>query len=133
MDYCTVDDIITLARPLTADETTRASALIPVVSDSLRQEAKNRGKDLDAMLLNGQVGGNVVKMVAVDVVLRTLNTATKAEPLSQFSESALGYTQSGTYLIPGGGLFIKNSELKRLGLLTQRYGVIDFYSEDCCK
>lgn len=133
--YATVNDIISLARPLTPEETTRAEALLPVVSDSLRQEAVNRGRDLDAMIASGRVNMNTVTMVTVDIVLRTLNTATRQEPMSQFSESALGYTQSGTYLIPGGGLFIKNSELKRLGLLNQRFGFIDLYDHGkgpCC-
>ena len=43
------------------------------------------------------------------------------------SESALGYTVSGTYLVPGGGLFIKKSELARLGLRRQRIGVREIY------
>lgn len=43
----------------------------------------------------------------------------------QTSESALGYSQSATFLVPGGGLFIKNAELARLGLRRQRYGTLD--------
>ncbi len=43
------------------------------------------------------------------------------------AESAMGYSFSGSYLVPGGGLFIKESELKRLGFKKQRYGVIDLY------
>ena len=54
-------------------------------------------------------------------------TSTEGEPMTQMSESALGYSVSGTYLVPGGGLFIKRSELKRLGLTRQKYGVIEFY------
>ena len=54
-------------------------------------------------------------------------TSTDGEPLSQMSESALGYTVSGTYLVPGGGLFIKKSELARLGLRRQRIGVREIY------
>ncbi|WP_369292480.1 Gp19/Gp15/Gp42 family protein, partial [Mycobacterium tuberculosis] len=49
---------------------------------------------------------------------------------TQTTESALGYSVSGSYLVPGGGLFIKNSELSRLGLKKQRFGVIDFYGND---
>jgi hypothetical protein len=45
--------------------------------------------------------------------------------MTQVAESALGYSYSGTYLVPGGGLFIKRSELARLGIRRQRYGVID--------
>jgi hypothetical protein len=69
----------------------------------------------------------VLKSVTVDIVTRTLLTSTDDEPMAQTSESALGYSWSGTYLVPGGGLFIKNTELSRLGLRRQRYGVIDFY------
>ena len=57
-------------------------------------------------------------------------TSTDSEPMIQSAESALGYSYSGTFLVPGGGLFIKDSELKRLGLKKQRYGVIDFYDTD---
>ena len=51
------------------------------------------------------------------------------DPLSQESQSANGYTWSGTYAIPGGGIAgaIMNNDLKRLGLCRQKYGVIDFY------
>ncbi|MBT0881660.1 phage Gp19/Gp15/Gp42 family protein, partial [Campylobacter sp. 2018MI27] len=47
---------------------------------------------------------------------------------TQMTESALGYSYSGSFLVPGGGLFIKDTELKRLGLKRQRYGVIDPYA-----
>ena len=58
-------------------------------------------------------------------------TSTDSEPMTQFSESALGYSASGTFLVPGGGLFIKSSELARLGLKRQKYGVIDLWQSDC--
>ena len=129
-NYATIDDIITLWRPLTPDETERAGALLPVVSDSLRQEAINRGKDLDVMIADGKVLENTVKSVTVDVVARTLLTSTEDEPMTQFAQSAMGYSVSGSYLVPGGGLFIKNSELKRLGLrATQRIGGISLYDQ----
>jgi len=73
---------------------------------------------------------NVVKSVTVDVVARALMTSTNSEPMSQMSQSALGYSVSGTYLVPGGGLFIKKSELSRLGLRRQRCGVIDLCSKE---
>ena len=126
-DYATVQDVQTLWRDLTAAEQTRAEALIPVICSSLRQEAAKVGKDLHAMIAEDEDLAEVAKSVVVDVVARTLMTSTNQEPLSQFSESALGYSASGTYLVPGGGLFIKRSELARLGLKRQRIGVIDFY------
>ena len=130
MNYATIDDAITLWRPMTPDEIERATALLPVISDSLRYEAKKVGKDLDAMIEKDAELASVAKSDTVDVVARTLNTSTTAEPISQMSQSALGYSVSGTYLVPGGGLFIKKSELARLGLRRQRYGVIDLWKSE---
>lgn len=129
-DFATVSDINTLWRQMTADETTRATALLPVVSDRLRYEAIMVGRDLDAMTAASAVLTNVAKMVTVDIVARTLMTSTDQEPMTQMAESALGYSQSGTFLVPGGGLFVKDSELKALGLKRQRYGVIEFSGSD---
>lgn len=126
-DFATVEDIIALKRPLTATEQERAATLIPIVCDSLRYEADKVGKNLDEMVEASPVLASVAKSVTVDVVMRELMTSTEGEPMTQMSESALGYSVSGTYLVPGGGLFIKRSELKRLGLARQRYGVIEFY------
>ena len=128
--FATVTDVETLWRALSDDERARCEALLSVVSDSLRQEARNLGKDLDAMLASGEVLEAVLVSVVVDVVARTLMTATDKEPMTQFSESALGYSASGTYLVPGGGLFIKKSELSRLGLRRQKFGVIDLWQEE---
>ena len=128
-NFATIEDIEKLWRTLKPDEKTRAEELLKVVSDSLRVEAANVQKNLDEMILKQPYLGTVAKSVTVDVVARTLMTSTDQEPMSQMSESALGYSVSGTYLIPGGGLFIKKSELSRLGLRRQRSGVIDFYAE----
>lgn len=128
--FATIDDLTNLWRPLSADEQIRATGLLSVVSNRLRQEADNVGKDIDEMVDESTVYKDVVKSVTVDIVARTLMTSTDQEPMIQSSESALGYSQQGTFLVPGGGLFIKRDELKALGLRKQRYGVMDFYGEN---
>ena len=129
--FATIDDLQELWRPFkNLDEANRAESLLEVVSDSLREEAKKVGKDLDKMVEESPSFATVVKSVTVDVVARTLMTSTDQEPMTQVSQSALGYSVQGTFLVPGGGLFIKRSELARLGLRRQRYGVIDFYGND---
>lgn len=125
--FATIEDLETLWRSLKFDERRRAKALLEIVSDSLREEAKKVSKDLDKMVLDSPSYQSVVKSVTVDVVARTLMTSTDQEPMTQMAESAMGYSFSGSYLVPGGGLFIKDSELKRLGFKKQRYGVIDLY------
>nr|DAM77100.1 MAG TPA: hypothetical protein [Caudoviricetes sp.] len=129
-NFATVDDLKKLWRTLKFDEEKRAEELLEVVSHSLRVEARKIGKDLDILVSEDSSYASVVKSVTVDVVARTLMTSTEQEPMTQFAESALGYSVSGSFLVPGGGLFIKDSELKRLGLKKQRYGVIDIYGTD---
>ena len=128
--FAKISDVETLWRYLKQDETDRASFLLDVVSDSLRVEAEKVGKDLDAMVLNSTAYNNVVKSVTVDIVARTLMTSTDQEPMTQFNQTAMGYSASGSFLVPGGGLFIKKSELARLGLRRQRYGVMNLYGDD---
>lgn len=124
-NYATIDDITVLFRKLSLDEQEKAEALLPVVCDSLRYEATKVGKDLDQMITDDKALANVAKSVVVDIIGRALMTSTDSEPMTQFTQSALGYSASGTYLVPGGGLFIKKSELAKLGLKRQRYGAWD--------
>ena len=127
MDFATIQDVESLFRPLTPAEKTRAEALLPVVSDILRVEAYKVGKDLDDMVAQCPALAAVATSVTVDVVARTLMTSTETEPMTQLTESAGGYSASGTFLVPGGGIFVKTSELARLGLRRQKVGVIDFH------
>lgn len=128
-DFCTVSDVSSLFRPLNLDEQTKVTALIPLVCDQLRVYADRVGKDLDAMIAESTEYANVAKMVTVDIVSRVIRQDTSGEPLSQFSQSALGYTISGSPVMAGGGIgsAILKNDLKRLGLKNQRYGVIDWY------
>ena len=128
-NFATLEDVRNLWRELTTEESERAESLLEVISNSLRIEADSVGKEVDLMIAASPVYASVVKSVTVDVVARTLMTSTNQEPITQASESALGYSWSGSYLVPGGGLFIKKTELARLGLRRQRYGVIDFYDQ----
>lgn len=126
-DFATVQDVIDIWRPLTDAEQEKAEQLIPIVCSSLRYEAQKVGKDLDTMIKESPALATVAKSVTVDVTARALMTPTNEAPVSQYSQSANGYSVSGTYLVPGGGLFIKRTELSRLGLRRQRIGVIEPY------
>lgn len=116
--FASVNDIITLWRPLTADEAARAEALLPVVSDLIRQAAADVGKDFDAMVEASPTLANTAKLVTVDVVARILRQNTTGELLTQESQTALGYNWQGTYAIPGGGMAnaLMRNDLKRLGI-----------------
>ena len=125
--FATVDDLTRLWRPMTSEEQTKAEALLEVISASLRVEADKVGKDLDAMVAEDDNLAAVAMSVTVDVAARTLMTSTNQEPMTQLSQTAGPYSTSGTFLVPGGGLFIKRSELARLGLRRQKCGVMEIY------
>ena len=125
MTYATVDDMTTLWRPMTEAEQARAGPLLEVISASLDVEARKVGKDLPALVASDSALALVAKSVAVDVTARALMTSTDQEPMTQLTQAAGGY--SASFLVPGGGLFIKKSELARLGLRRQRMGVIELY------
>jgi len=126
--YATVDELSSYWRTMTADEQTRAKVLLDSVSSELRIIANSVGKDLDALIADSEDYGTLVKSVVMDTVARILNQSTTGEAMSQISESAMGYTQSGTYLVPGGGTTILNRDLKRLKLKKQQVSSVEIWN-----
>ena len=116
---------------LSQEQEDRVRELLTDISDALRYEAIKVGKDLDEMIEATPTLAGVAKMVTVDIIERILRQDKSGEPMSQFSESALGYSLSGTYAIPGGGAAnaIMNNDLKRLGLKRQKYGVVELWEK----
>ena len=129
--FATVEDVELLWRPLTEAEETRAAALLPLISDALREAGYSVHKDLDEMALDDTYS-SLLKLVTVDVLSRVLRQSTTGEAMSQESQSGLGYSWSGTYAIPGGGIAgaIMNNDLKRLGLLQQTVGSLMLWGGD---
>lgn len=107
----------------------RADALIPHVSNLIRAEGKKYGVDVDAKIASDPAYESVVKLITCDVIGRAMRQSTTGDPLSQESQSGLGYTWSGTYAIPGGGvaMSLMNNERKLLGFRRQRYGVMELW------
>ena len=132
--FATVTDITTLYRALTASETTRAEALLPLVSDELRVIAQGVGKDLDDMISASEPYASTVKVVTVDVVYRILRQSLEGEAMTQESQSGLGYSWSGTVSVPGGGIAnsIMYNDLKKLGLLRQQIGNVMLWEGPKC-
>ena len=126
--FVTVDDVIAITgKDYTKAELERIVTIIPLLSDALRMEATRVGKDLDEMVETSRAYASVVKLVITDIVIRGMRQTMDGEPMSQESQGALGYTWSGTYAVPGGGIAaaIMRNDLKRLGLRRQRMSMVD--------
>jgi len=127
--FATLADVIAVSGvTYTQEEQGRINTLLPLVCDALRYEAEKVGKGLD-MMAEDAVYANTLKLVTCDIVIRAMRQTTSGEPMAQESQAALGYSWSGTYAIPGGGIAqaIMKNDLKRLGLRRQRMGVIDLW------
>lgn len=128
--YATLNDVITLSgATYTQEQQERVEMLLPLVSDMIRNEGQKYGKDVDAEVADNTDYAGVVKLVTVDVIVRSMRQSTEGEPQSQFSQSALGYSISGTYAIPGGGIAqaLMENDKKRLGFKRQRFGSISLW------
>lgn len=132
--FATLEDVITLSGvDYTQAQQDRIEALLPLVSDALRVKAKEYYKDLDAMIAEDDSGAyaNTVMVVTCDIVIRAMRQNNEGDPMAQESQSALGYSWSGTYAVPGGGIAqaIMRNDLKALGITRQRIGVIDLWKK----
>jgi hypothetical protein len=126
--YATVNDVLTLGRTLTAEEQQKVPQLLEIASALLRKEAKTRRYDLDQMIADDPDIGQIAKILTVNAVVRSLNAAGDSSPAAvQGSQSALGYSVSYTYLNAGQDVYFLKNELKELGIMRQRYGVLEVY------
>jgi len=122
-DYEKVYNII-----LNNEQQKRLLVLIELASSLLREEANKRKINLSAVINSSDDKANVAKMVVLACVHRVMSKDDEQDmPLEQFSQSALGYTFSGTYVNPGDDLYYLKNELKRMGIIKQRYGAMEIY------
>ena len=124
-NFATVEDVINLYGSLNADQIAKVEQLLTYTSSYFRSLAKEYGRDLNQEVIDDEDMKNNAKLATCNVVIRELDKGNSS--LSQESQSALGYTWSGTYVNTGGGLSILNKDLKLLGLNRQRIGMVDIY------
>lgn len=126
--YATTEDVVALGRPLTTAEAEKVPSLLEITSALLRTECSKRGYDLDQMIADDPDKGLIAKMLVVNAVVRYLNTASDSSPAAtQGSQSALGYSVSYTYLNAGQDIYFLKNELKELGIMRQRCGILEVY------
>ena len=139
--FATVTDVETLyGVTLTTDEETRMTALLDSISEALRWYAQLAHKNLDQMIAMDPTGSlvTVARDVTVSAAFRVFRQQTSGEPMAQESQAGLGYSWSGTYAIPGGGIgnAIMDRDLRLLGIRRQKYGAVEIYGPgdpDACR
>lgn len=125
MNYLTLEELDVFWRAMTDEEKEKAEKLIEACSAEIRLRAKKRGKDFDEMFTADDDLKLVAKSIISKVVGETMNKDVNQAPFSQFTESAGGYSLTGTYYSASIGTFFTKTDWKRLGLGSQLYGGLD--------
>lgn len=125
MEYLTLQELATFWRSMTEAEEDKASKLIEACSAEIRLKAKKRGKDFDELYNNDDDLKLVTKSIISKVVAETMNKDVNQAPYSQFTETAGGYSLTGTYYSASMGTFFTKNDWKRLGLGAQMYGGLE--------
>lgn len=122
----TVNDLIERWRTLSQDEIDKATTYIGDCESALHVIATDQGVNLDEKLEDGYYA-TLYTAIVCDVVRREMTSSSDGPAMTQYSQSVNGYNMQGTFLSAGGGLFIKNSELKLLGLKKQKARAVELY------
>ena len=119
--YATVEDVI--ANGHTVTDSAVMLTVLTEASAMLRTEVAKYGANLDTLIASNEDIGTNAKMVVITASERYIGTDASTSGMSQFSESALGYTVSGT--IAGGYQSVVWSDHKRSGLVLSGNGAGD--------
>lgn len=128
MDYATIQDLELLWKTLTESEKTKAQAFISEASAKIRYKGKQKGKNFDELVTEDEDLALIVKGVVCNAVRNAMNTPIDQEAMTQMSMSAGGYSWSGTYSNPGGGIRISKKDWASIGLGGQTFGGMDIYA-----
>lgn len=117
-DFATIQDLENYWRALDSDENSRASSLISLASNYLRQIARNNGIDLDVRLADqtDTIFAGSLRLVVLSAVKRAMLTPSDAPPVDTWSQSASPYSETMKFTNPSNDLFFKKSELQMLNL-----------------
>jgi hypothetical protein len=134
--YATIADIRAVGYPLSAGQETAATTLLAQASAKLRTQARNIGKDVDALIADTVIGEDfalAVKSVIVQAVCRGLDSGmnTGGGAISQGSQTLGAYSVQQTFFNPGQSLYFQRNELKDLGLYrSQTFGALELYATE---
>lgn len=117
--FATVTDLADGWRTLTTDELARATSLLVRASAMIASELDRAG--IAWPPTTEPLATNLVT-VTCDVVRRAMSVPTDFQPVSQYTQSAVGYSETMSYSNPNGDLFLTAQEKSSLGIGRQRMG-----------
>lgn len=115
--FANAEDLERRWRALSDIEKTRAETLLLDASVILATMCAKSGITIDP---EDELQAHTVKAITCEMVKRAMLSPVDQAPLSNFSQTAGSFSESGTYVNPTGDLYLTKSEQKRLGIGAQR-------------
>lgn len=129
--YATTDDVIKFRGPQETSTLTRLTEILPSCSASLRRYATMAGIDLNALVEDDEDVKELTKKAVVDASFYYLSSLSQNETLlSQFTQSAGGYSLTGTLANVGGGFYFPKSVLRTLGIVRPKVSSFEVFKYD---
>lgn len=126
--YATTDDVIAYKGAMSADTLERMPKILEACSAELRLIAKRHNKNLDEMVADDEDIALAVTKGVVDASVNYFYQSENKEPImSQFAQSAGGYSISGTLANAGGAFYFPKKFLRDIGLSIQKVGTIEVF------
>lgn len=115
--FVTITEFETAWQDLPESDEDRASALLLMASNYLRQIANNNRVDLDMRFQADDVYASMVKMVVISATQRAMAKPVDVAPdASSWSQSATPYSESMSFAQnDSGNIYFKTKELQLLG------------------
>lgn len=128
VSYATTEDVIAFRGPQEARDLEALSEVLVACSAALRQYAKQVGIDLDKTVAEDEDIDLLARKAVVDASCNYCASVKSNEPLmSQFSQSAGGYSISGTLANVGGGFYFPKSILRQMGIIRPKATTLEVW------
>lgn len=127
--FITYDEFSILFRPLDVNQIVSFELKAQIVSDAIRQEAKNYNFDIDEKIKSKEVYPNVLKEITATVLARWITQPTDFPSMDSVSDpfdiNTTWYNSSNM------GIVILKKELKRLGVFRQTMFTLGGSEDEC--
>lgn len=115
--FATVDNLQTRWKTLSDIEKSRAEALLMDASVIVLTMCAKHGVEIDS---GDELQAMNLERIVCEMVKRAMLSPVDQAPLSQFSQTAGSYSESGTYVNPTGDLYMTAKDKQSLGIGRQR-------------
>lgn len=121
--YATVDDLVLRWRPLTDEEALTAAALIEDAAVMIRSTVP----DLETRLADESLSLDVLKLVTVHMVKRSMSAPAGFEGVTQFNQTAGPFAQATQFANPTGDMWLTKADKKMLGVSGSKAFTVDMF------